>query len=52
MLVILQGIYEDVLCNVRCDKGETDLFPMFKRAQARMYFMSTTIFLSYSSGCK
>ena len=26
MLVIFQGIYEDVRCNVRCDKGETDFF--------------------------
>ena len=26
MFVILQGIYEDVRCNVRCDKGETDFF--------------------------
>ena len=26
LLVILQGIYEDVRCNVRCDKGGTDFF--------------------------
>ena len=26
MLVIRQGIYEDVRCNVRCDKGETIFF--------------------------
>ena len=26
MLFILQSIYEDVRCNVRCDKGETDFF--------------------------
>ena len=52
MLVILQGIYEDVRCNVRCDKGETDFSQSSGGLKHGCILSPLLFYLPYSSCCK